>query len=519
MKVNATHEKITKTLIQILGEENFSDDRAVLQAYVRDWLPPGVLDDRTPEWVAMPCCVEEVQAIYRLANRYNFRVVPIGANMWSLVTKPTLDRTLTIDSKRLNRILELDPRNMYAIIEPYVSNAQVSGEAMKYGLQCGCPEAGGQASQLAGHTFMGMWGNGYQVGLGYRNILSFELVLPTGDIVTVGSLSNPTSGWFFGEGPGPDLRGMLRAYLGTMGGYGMVTKMAIKLHPWPGPKEFPCEGITPNQTSTFKDGSFEWILFTYPTRDDAVNAMYKIGHSEVGGSLHKWSTKYLCWWWAKSGEEHWKMWQKRFFQDNMQNMVAICLWPFAGKKQQEYEKRVIMDIIEETGGKLISREAYDLWVPKTANNWLRDSNGPRMMQPSGAFALFKIVGDTLDMALQACKDGEYYMDNYSPPVLDNNYSDWIAPYEFCHFAIGETDFPYEKTPEDSKATVDSIMDMIKTDLSHQEEGGTGIALGGPYHALAGPVFNDYHELLAGIKKAIDPNNISNPPHPIPLETR
>ena len=175
-----------------------------------------------------------------------------------------------------------------------------------------------------------------------------------------------------------------------------------------------------------------------------------------------------------------------------------------------------MDIIKDTGGKLISKEAYDLWVPTTANNWLRDSNGPRMMQPSGAFALFKIVGDTLNVALQGCKEGFKWMDKYSPPVLDCDHSDWIATYEFCHFAIGETDFPYEKTPEDSQAVVAAIMEMIKDDLAHKKEGGIGISMGGPYHGMAGPVFSNYDQPLRGIKKAIDPNNIANPPHPVPI---
>jgi FAD/FMN-containing dehydrogenase len=43
----------------------------------------------------------------------------------------------------------------------------------------------------------------------------------------------------------------------------------------------------------------------------------------------------------------------------------------------------------------------------------------------------------------------------------------------------------------------------------------GAAMGGPYHALAGPVYYNYDKLLAGIKKSLDPNNVANPPHNIP----
>jgi hypothetical protein len=42
-------------------------------------------------------------------------------------------------------------------------------------------------------------------------------------------------------------------------------------------------------------------------------------------------------------------------------------------------------------------------------------------------------------------------------------------------------------------------------------------MGGPYHVMAGEVFYNYGELLKGIKKAMDPNVVANPPHNYPIE--
>ena len=42
-----------------------------------------------------------------------------------------------------------------------------------------------------------------------------------------------------------------------MGGFGVVTKMAVKLHPYPGPKVFPCEGILPHQKSLMPEDRFK----------------------------------------------------------------------------------------------------------------------------------------------------------------------------------------------------------------------------------------------------------------------
>jgi len=511
------HTTIMQALVDLLGAENISDDKAIMEAYTRDWLPPGVLDHFPPEFVALPASTQEVQSIYKLANRYKFHCIPVGSNLWSVATKPTRPFSIILDPKRMNHIVEIDEKNMYAIIEPYVSNAQVSAEAMKRGLVCGNPEAGGQASQLAGHTFQGFWGIGYRIGMGYRNILGFEWVLPNGELLRTGALSQPDAGWAWGEGPGPDLRGMLRGYLGDMGGLGMVTRMAIKLHPWPGPKSFPCEGMVPNQTSELPPEKFEWVLFKYPTLQGCVNAMYEIGKSEIGGNLQKWPTSYLCWWRSRSAEEYWDTWKSGYYQKNMKNMVAVCLWGFTSENQIQYEKKVLMDIIKETGGKLIAKEYYDKWVPYTANNWIRDTNGPRMMLPSGAFSLFSVGPDTLQFALESCERGHIFMEKYSPPVLDCDYSDWIAAHEFCHFGIGETDFPFEKSVEQSGAVMQAMLAFMKWGLEKKTEDGMGPAMGGPYHAVAGPVYNNYDKLLTGLKKTLDPNGVANPPHIIPVE--
>ena len=142
------HITIMQALVDRLGVENVSDDKTIMEAYTRDFLPPGILDHFPPEFVALPESTQDVQSIYKLANRYKFHCIPVGSNLWSSCTKATRPFTVILDPKRMNRILQIDGKNMYAIIEPYVSNAQVSAEAMKQGLVCGTPEAGGQASPV-----------------------------------------------------------------------------------------------------------------------------------------------------------------------------------------------------------------------------------------------------------------------------------------------------------------------------------------------------------------------------------
>ena len=46
----------------------------------------------------------------------------------------------------MNRILEIDQKNMYIVVEPYVSFAQVQAEVHKVGLNCNILGAGGEYS-------------------------------------------------------------------------------------------------------------------------------------------------------------------------------------------------------------------------------------------------------------------------------------------------------------------------------------------------------------------------------------
>ncbi|MCK5185593.1 MAG: FAD-binding oxidoreductase [Deltaproteobacteria bacterium] len=511
------HRIILEALQSAIGEENVEDSPAIMMAYHRDWLPPGVLNPQLPEFVVLPDSTEQTQKVISICNRYKVPFIPLGSNQWSVTTAPNRPGTLLIDSKRMGRILEIDEKNMYAVIEPYVTLAQIHAEANKRGLYLGSPEASSQSSALAGHVFQGMWGVGHRLGVGHRNILAMEWVLPDGEILRTGSWSNNSKTTFFGEGPGSDLRGILRGLAGVQGGMGMVTRMAIKLHPYPGPKEFPCEGIVPNCTSTLPPELFQWYIIKYPTLEKAVDAMYEISKAEIAGVLQKWPTVYYNWWWANSNQEYWVTWKEGVWQKHCKYAVAVCLWGFTSEKQMEYEKEVLEDIIKETRGKPIPQDVFDKWVPRTANNWIRDTNGSRMMRPSGTFLALRLPFDAFNSSIGVCREGERWVEKFTPPILDCDAPDWISSYDFGHFGAAETDFPVEKNVEDLGDLMQKLMGMMKEDISHKIEGGMGSFLGGPYHAMAGEVFYNYGELLKGIKKAMDPNVVANPPHNYPIE--
>jgi glycolate oxidase len=139
------HKLIYGELVNILGADYVSDDPAVTQAYSRDFYAASVLRRQSPEFIVLPGSTEDVQQIIRLANRYKFPFSVIGSGLIFSLVGARKPYWCLVHTKRMNRI-EIDEKNMYAIIEPYVTHAQLHAEAMKRGLYMGTPEAGSQTS-------------------------------------------------------------------------------------------------------------------------------------------------------------------------------------------------------------------------------------------------------------------------------------------------------------------------------------------------------------------------------------
>jgi hypothetical protein len=235
--------------------------------------------------------------------------------------------------------------------------------------------------------------------------------------------------------------------------------------------------------------------------------MYAIGRAEIGAMLHHWPAAYFNWWWAKSREEYWSAWLDRYWQERCRHLVAVCLWRYSTDSQMVYENRAVTEIMEQTGGRLLPSEVTLKWVPYAANNWIRDSNGCRMMRVGGAFQSNLIEQDTLDNALKCLPEVWELTDKWIPPMLDSDHSDWITAYDLCHFAAAEVDFPHEKTEDVCKAVITNSSEIIERDM---RAGVTELSVEVAPANRIGTAFANYHLQLAKIKNGIDPKNIANP---------
>ena len=87
----------------------------------------------------LPAGTKETQAVVKICNRLKVPFLPVRSNQWSLTSAPKRAETVIIDPKRMGRIIEIDEKIMYAVIEPLTTLAQLHAEANKRGLYIGSP--------------------------------------------------------------------------------------------------------------------------------------------------------------------------------------------------------------------------------------------------------------------------------------------------------------------------------------------------------------------------------------------
>jgi glycolate oxidase len=233
-----------RALEDIVGPENISEEPAILDGYCFIWANELHFGDKfsaRPPAVVMPGNTAEVQGIVKVCIRFNIKFRP-HASGWEANSISAKEPFLPIDLRRMNRILEIDEKNKFAVVEPYVSVQFLLTETLKQGLRPASVGCGPSASIVVSST--AHWGSGtssVSTDFAGRTPLGIEWVLPDGSILQVGSLGTD-SGWFSGDGPGPSLRGVMRGLSGANGGLGIITRAAIKLTPWYGPASIKARG-------------------------------------------------------------------------------------------------------------------------------------------------------------------------------------------------------------------------------------------------------------------------------------
>ncbi len=219
-------------LEDIVSEKFISNSEYVRHAYSRNVDP--VLQG-IPSIVIRPRDAKEISEILKIANEDNIPVYPRGGGDCEFGgSKPIGDGGILLDMKRMNNIINLDQENLIITAEAGISWGKLNEYLSDYGLYTGCmgPGSGMTASIGGGISHHSVGGGGCaKYGACTNQLVSLEVVLPTGEIIETGSQANKFSKIPFNRfGNGPDLAGL---FCGDNGILGVKTKVSLQIFPKP----------------------------------------------------------------------------------------------------------------------------------------------------------------------------------------------------------------------------------------------------------------------------------------------
>jgi len=222
---------ISRQLIDIVGKDRMSNSHEELFIYSRD---PGAQTPRQVDYVVMPKTVEEVRKIVLLANQEKIPITPLGGGFTLSALVVPNQGGIVLDMKQMDRIIEVNEINRYALIEPGVSQGALQSHLKKHHphLQHSTPEAPPTVTVVGNALIQGHGHISPRYGVNSDMVNGMEVVLPTGEVCKIGS-GSVTPSWFT-RGPLPDLPGLFIGWFGTTG---IVTKLSMKLFPKPAYRE------------------------------------------------------------------------------------------------------------------------------------------------------------------------------------------------------------------------------------------------------------------------------------------
>jgi glycolate oxidase len=214
-------DEIVAKLVEIVGEEHVILPGGDIEPYSHDETEDFVFP---PEVVVKPASTEEVSRILRLANEESIPVTPQAARTSLSGGALPLYGGIALSIERMNRILEIDRGNLFAVVEPGVITQVLQDRVEEVGLFYP-PDPSSRGSSMIGGNIAHCAGGPRALKYGVTKdwVYGLEVVLPGGEIVrSGGKLLKNVAGY-----------NLTQLFVGSEGTLGVVTKATLKLIPLP----------------------------------------------------------------------------------------------------------------------------------------------------------------------------------------------------------------------------------------------------------------------------------------------
>src|SRR5919199_1034238 len=201
------------------------------------------IEKNRPDVVVFPTSTEQVAEVVKVCNELDVPFLPRGAGTSLAGGCLPVGGGVVISLARMKRILEVDCRNRFAVVEPGVINLWLTNHLKPHGYhfapdpssQGACTVGGNVATNSGGpHTL--------KYGVTVNHVLGLEFVLPDGRVVHTGGPAE--------DNPGYDLTGVM---VGSEGTFGIATKVWCRISRNP--------------------DAYRTLLGVFETVDDATNTI------------------------------------------------------------------------------------------------------------------------------------------------------------------------------------------------------------------------------------------------------
>ena len=450
-------DNIKQALIDIVGQENFSDLLIDLVSYSYD----ASDHKHRPEAGVWPTSSEEVSRILILANEHRFPVTPRGAGTGLAGAAVPASGGLVLDMCRMNKILDIRIADRLTVVQPGVVYADLEKALAPHGFFFPPDPASSTVCTLGGNVATNAGGiRGAKYGVTRDYVMGLEVVLPDGRIMRIGSRCMKSAS-------GYDLT---RLFVGSEGTLGVITEIILKINP--------------------KPTAFKTVLASFVSLKDAGQAITDIMHSGIVPSvlevLDENSIKVL--------REHGNM--------NLPEVMAMILVETDGYTEAEtsYQMGKLIEVFRKNS-------VTDIRVADTAD------------EAEELWKARKSVGSTAGQLRPNSVSEDVTVPMSKVPDLLTGISIIVRKYDlpfviFGHAGDGNLHprIMYDRSDPDNVTRLSKAVDEIfklTCNLGGTLTGEHGIGLSkAPYMTLEhDPVAID---VMRSIKILFDPNNILNP---------
>ncbi len=211
---------VLKKLQTIVGEAFFTTQKEELVCYSFDATGRSYL----PQAVVFPNTEEQVSKILSLASKEKFNVIPRGSGSGMTGGAVPVEGGVVVSTSRLNKIIKIDEKNLIARVEPGVIVQDIHKAVEKVGLFYPPDPASSAVCTIGGNVGECAGGpRAVKYGVTRDYVIGLRVVLPSGEIIKTGvSTAKGVAGY-----------DLTRLIIGCEGTLGFVTEITLKLIPKP----------------------------------------------------------------------------------------------------------------------------------------------------------------------------------------------------------------------------------------------------------------------------------------------